>query len=90
MSLCCSASGAPVVLLLFNAGPLNITWAKQSPDVHVILEAFFPAQAAGDALSTVMYNNAGYMSNPAGRLPVTWPASLDQVIRKTLTTHAYC
>ena len=67
------------MLLLFNAGPLNITWAKYSDRVHVIMECFFPAQAAGDALYNVMYNNAGAASNPAGRLPVTWPASLSHV-----------
>ena len=67
------------MLLMFNAGPMNITWAKLSPNVHVIIECFFPAQAAGDALFNVMYNSAGAVSNPAGRLPVTWPLTLQQV-----------
>ena len=74
-----AASGAPVVLLLFNAGPLNISWAKSSAAVNVIMECFFPAQATGDALINVIYNNAGAMSNPAGRLPITWPQNLQQV-----------
>jgi len=63
------------VLVLYNAGPLDISWAIESPAVTAILESFFPAQSAGDALAMVI---AGKY-NPAGRLPNTWPASLDQV-----------
>ncbi|XP_065838078.1 thermostable beta-glucosidase B-like [Oscarella lobularis] len=44
-------------------------------NVDVIIECFFPAQAAGSALSDLFL---GYV-NPAGRLPATWPMSLDQV-----------
>ena len=40
-----------------------------------ILEQFFPAQTAGTALSNVLTGKY----NPAGRLPNTWPASLEQV-----------
>ncbi|XP_065845653.1 uncharacterized protein [Oscarella lobularis] len=68
-----AAKGKPVVLLLFNAGPLNISWAKDNVDA--IIECFLPAQEAGTALSDVFL---GYV-NPAGRLPATWPMSLNQV-----------
>ncbi|OWF39182.1 probable beta-D-xylosidase 7 [Mizuhopecten yessoensis] len=69
---------APVILLLFNAGPLNITWAEQSSRVGAILECFFPAQAAGEAIFRVLTNN-GENSNPAGRLPFTWPLNANEV-----------
>ncbi|XP_046577961.1 LOW QUALITY PROTEIN: probable beta-D-xylosidase 5 [Haliotis rubra] len=75
-------NGTPVVLLLFNAGPLNLTWADQSSDIAAILECFFPAQATGEALRRVMINE-GPGSNPAGRLPVTWPAFEDQIFNIT-------
>jgi beta-glucosidase len=65
----------PVVLVLYNAGPLDISWAKNSSRVMAILEHFFPAQTAGTALANVLMGRY----NPAGRLPNTWPASLDQV-----------
>ncbi|XP_038072715.1 probable beta-D-xylosidase 6 [Patiria miniata] len=71
------AKGRPVVLLLFNAGPLNVTWADESPDVHAIVECWLPAQAAGLAVARFMTN--GPDGNPAGRLPFTWPASMDDV-----------
>ena len=72
-----SANNAPVLLLLFNAGPLDITWAKENSSVTAILEGFLPAQAAGDALYQILTMQNG--SVPAGRLPVTWPASMAQV-----------
>ncbi|XP_046328654.2 probable beta-D-xylosidase 5 [Haliotis rufescens] len=72
----------PVVLLLFNAGALNVTWADQSPDIAAILECFFPAQATGEALRRVIINE-GPGSNPAGRMPATWPATEDQIFNIT-------
>jgi beta-glucosidase len=69
-----AANGAPVVLLLFNAGPLAL-----DPDVvtqlEAIIECFLPAQATGDALYQVVTGQV----NPAGRLPFTWELSMDQV-----------
>jgi beta-glucosidase len=71
------SASAPVILILFNAGPLDVTWAQNSPRVVAILEAFFPAQATGEALRAVLLNE-GPFANPAGRLPASWPMSIDQ------------
>ncbi|XP_046572490.1 beta-D-xylosidase 1-like isoform X2 [Haliotis rubra] len=70
------SGNTPVVLLMFNAGPLNITMADASPQVAAILECFFPAQATGEALRRVLTMD-GPGSVPAARLPYTWPKSLD-------------
>ena len=84
--LCCDAllfvaAGRPVVLLLFNAGPLDITWAKLNKDVGAIIECFFPSQSAGIAIArTVAAINGQAPSVPAGRLPNTWPANLNEVV----------
>ena len=69
---------SPLALLLFNAGPLDITWAKLHPDVDAIIECLLPAMMAGDALHRVI-TMATAESVPAGRLPMTWPAQLHQV-----------
>ena len=61
----------PVVLVVFTAGPLDLSWAKDN--VAAILQVFYPAAPTGDALARVVYGAA----SPAGRLPVTWPASLN-------------
>lgn len=54
---------------------MDITWAKENKKVVAILENFFPAQSAGTALAMILTGKY----NPAGRLPFTWPASLDQI-----------
>ncbi|KAL8611353.1 hypothetical protein ACOMHN_014408 [Nucella lapillus] len=72
------SAGAPVVLLLFNAGPLNVTWADQHASVSAILECWFPAQSAGRAVIEVV-TNQGPHSSPAARLPLTWPLTADQI-----------
>ncbi|XP_066494787.1 uncharacterized protein [Tiliqua scincoides] len=71
------ASGRPVILLLFNAGPLDVSWAKANDSVGAILACFYPAQATGLAVAKVLLGAEG--SNPAGRLPATWPAGMHQV-----------
>ena len=62
--------GKPVVLVLFTANPLDITWAKKN--IPTILLAFYPAQSTGNALASVLFGSA----SPGGRLPATWPATL--------------
>ena len=61
----------PVVLMVFTAGPLELSWAKDN--VAAMVQAFYPSAPAGDALAAILYGGV----SPAGRLPVTWPASLD-------------
>ncbi len=72
------AEEVPVILLLFNAGPLDITWAKDSDRVSAILEAFFPAMMGGNALYRSL-TATGNGDIPGGRLPATWPADMSQV-----------
>ncbi|XP_074832174.1 uncharacterized protein LOC142001137 isoform X2 [Carettochelys insculpta] len=71
------AAGRPLILLLFNAGPLDVSWAQAHPGVGAILACFFPAQATGLAIAQVLLGAEG--ANPAGRLPATWPAGMHQV-----------
>jgi beta-glucosidase len=63
------ATGRPVVLLLLNGRPLNITWAASK--VASIVEAWFPGTEGGHAIADVL---SGAVS-PSGKLPVTWPRS---------------
>ncbi|KAK6171512.1 hypothetical protein SNE40_019687 [Patella caerulea] len=73
-----SPANTPVLLIMFNAGPVDITWADSNPRVVAILEAFYPSQATGEALFNVI-TMSGPDSVPAGRLPCTWPASDQQI-----------
>jgi len=67
------AIGKPTVLVLLSGSALSIGWADEHADA--ILQAFYPGQAAGTAIADVLFG--GY--SPAGRLPVTFPRSLDDV-----------
>ncbi|GFS25700.1 beta-D-xylosidase 1, partial [Elysia marginata] len=69
---------AKLILVLMNAGPLNVTFADDSSKVDAILECFFPGQATGEAIKKVLTNEGG-MWSPAGRLPNTWYKYADQI-----------
>ena len=67
------AAGKPVVLLLTNGSALSLNWASEH--VPAILEAWYPGEAGGTAVSEAL---AGDFS-PAGRLPVTFYKSVQQL-----------
>jgi beta-glucosidase len=66
------ATGKPVVLVLLNGRPLDITWASEN--VPAILEAWFPGSEGGNAIADVLTGAV----NPGGKLPVSWPRSVGQ------------
>jgi beta-glucosidase len=67
------ATGKPVVLVLLNGRPLDISWA--SSHVPAILEAWYPGTEGGLAIANLLYGRAV----PGGKLPFTWPRSVGQV-----------
>lgn len=66
------ATGKPVVVVLLNGRPLNITWASRH--VGAILEAWYPGTDGGDAVADVLFGDV----DPGGKLPVSWPRSVGQ------------
>ena len=67
------AVGKPVVLVLMNGSALSVNWANAN--VPAILEAWYPGEEGGKAVAEAL---AGDFS-PAGRLPVTFYKSVDQL-----------
>jgi beta-glucosidase len=67
------ATGKPVVLLLVNGRPLNITWAAQH--IPAILTAWHPGVEGGTAIADLLFGDA----NPAGKLPLSWPRDAGQI-----------
>jgi len=61
------AVGKPVVLVLVNGRPLDISWAAEH--VPAILEAWYPGSQGGNGIADVLFGDA----NPGGHLPVSWP-----------------
>lgn len=68
----CEANPATVVVLI-NGGPLAVTWLQEN--IPAIVETWYPGEQAGNAVADVLFGD----TNPAGRLPVTFYSSLDQV-----------
>ena len=68
-----SALGKPVVLVLINGRPLEISWAASN--ISAILEAWHPGAEGGNAIADILYGDA----TPGGKLPVTWPRSAGQI-----------
>ncbi|WP_327086121.1 glycoside hydrolase family 3 C-terminal domain-containing protein [Nonomuraea sp. NBC_01738] len=65
------AAANPRTIVVVNAGsPVEMPWAGE---VAAILLTWFPGQEAGGALADVLHGDA----EPGGRLPTTWPVSLD-------------
>jgi beta-glucosidase len=67
------ATGKPIILILVNGRPLDITWATQH--VPAILEVWYPGTEGGNAVADLLSGAA----NPGGKLPLTWPRTLGQI-----------
>ncbi len=67
------AEGKPVVLVLMGGSAIAANWADQK--LPAILEAWYPGGEGGTAVADVLAGDY----NPAGRLPVTFYKSVDQL-----------
>src|SRR5690606_6886476 len=72
-----SASRSTIVVLE-TGNPVSMPWRDK---VKAIVQAWYPGQAGAQAIAEVL---AGTV-NPSGRLPITFPASLDQTPRPELS-----
>jgi beta-glucosidase len=68
-----TATGKPVVLVLVNGRPLDISWASEH--VAAIVEAWYPGVEGGNAIADVLFGDA----NPGAHLPVSWPRNSGQL-----------
>ncbi len=68
-----AATGKPIVLTLINGSALAINWASEH--IPAILTAGYPGQQGGNAMADVLFGDY----NPAGRLPVTYYKSAEDL-----------
>jgi beta-glucosidase len=66
-----AATGKPLVVVLQSGSAVALNWAAQH--ANAVLAAWYPGAAGGEAIRRTLDG----LSNPAGRLPVTFYASLD-------------
>jgi beta-glucosidase len=67
------ATGTPVVLVLLGGSAIAAAWAQDN--VPAIVEAWYPGEEGGCAIADVLFGRY----NPAGRLPVTFYRSTDDL-----------
>lgn len=66
-------TGKPLVVVLMNGSALSVNWADKNADA--ILEAWYPGEEGGAAIAETLRG----ANNPAGRLPITFYQSVDQL-----------
>jgi beta-glucosidase len=67
------ATGKPVVLVLTGGSPIELNWAQAH--IPAILMVWYAGEQGGHALADVLFGDY----NPAGRLPLTFIKSLDDI-----------
>jgi beta-glucosidase len=67
------ATGKPLVVVLANGSALGVNWAQAH--ANAILEAWYPGEEGGAAVAETLSGR----NNPAGRLPLTFYKSVDQL-----------
>jgi beta-glucosidase len=66
-------SGKPLIVVLMNGSALSVNWASEH--ANAILDAWYSGEEGGTAIAQTL---AG-VNNPAGRLPVTFYKSVEQL-----------
>src|SRR5690606_3115717 len=72
-----AAANPNTIVVLETGNPVAMPWRDS---VRAILQAWYPGQAGARAIAEVLTGAV----NPSGRLPITFPASLDQHPRPEL------
>jgi beta-glucosidase len=67
------ATGKPTVLVLTGGSALAVNWAKEN--IPAIIQIWYPGEEGGTALADALFGDY----NPAGRLPVTFYQSVEQL-----------
>ncbi|BCJ32199.1 glycoside hydrolase family 3 C-terminal domain-containing protein [Actinocatenispora sera] len=71
------ADANPNTIVVLNTGSaVTMPWLSK---VKGVFEAWYPGQDAGNAIAALLFGD----TNPSGKLPVTFPTSLDQVPAST-------
>ena len=67
-----AASNDNTVVVLNTGGPVLMPWLDQ---VRAVVQLWYPGQEGGNALASILFGD----DEPSGRLPITFPASENEV-----------
>ncbi|MGA8044253.1 MAG: glycoside hydrolase family 3 C-terminal domain-containing protein [Terracidiphilus sp.] len=68
-----AATGKPLAVVLMNGSALAVNWINEH--ANAVLEAWYPGEEGGTAVAETLSGK----NNPAGRLPVTFYKSVEQL-----------
>jgi len=69
-----AAANPNTIVVMENGGPKTLPWLN---DVKAVLEVWYPGQSGGPALANLLFGDV----NPSGKLPMTFPASVNDLPR---------
>jgi beta-glucosidase len=72
-----AAANRQTVVVLETGNPVFMPWLG---DVSAVVEAWYPGSEGGKAIAAVLFGDV----NPSGRLPITFPASTEQLAHEAL------
>jgi beta-glucosidase len=72
-----AAANPRTIVVLETGGPVLMPWLDKTA---AVLEAWYPGIEGADAIADILFGDV----NPSGRLPITFPASLEQLPRPKL------
>ncbi len=75
-----SAANPNTIVVLNTSLPVAMPWIN---NVKAVLQAWWPGDEGGPAMASVLLGRA----NPAGRLPITWPVKLSDMVAQDPANH---
>ncbi|MDE1146160.1 MAG: glycoside hydrolase family 3 C-terminal domain-containing protein [Azospirillaceae bacterium] len=72
-----AAANPNTIVVLETGGPVHMPWLDK---VAGVVEAWYPGSRGGEAIADVLFGDA----NPAGHLPITFPADDKQLVHRDI------
>jgi beta-glucosidase len=72
-----AAANPSTIVVMENGGAQVMPWLNQ---VAAVLEAWYPGERGGQAIANILFGSV----NPSGKLPITFPASVNDLPRPTI------
>lgn len=72
-----AAANPHTIVVIESGGPIVMPWLSQ---VAAVLEAWYPGQNGGPAIADLLFGK----TNPSGKLPITFPASVNDLPRPVI------
>ena len=72
-----AAANPHTIVVVESGGAIVMPWLD---NVNAVLEAWYPGQSGGPAIADLLFGK----TDPSGKLPITFPASVDQLPRPNI------